>query len=88
MAQGIKADISEETLSNLLKTNTIKEIAKILNVSEVTIKRYKAKYSLKTNLNIAKQRNSEKHTLYKCNKNYQYSKYYSIYCKSFKTSFF
>ena len=70
MAQGIKADISEETLSNLLKTNTIKEIAKILNVSETTIKRYKTKYGLKVNLDIIKQRNSEKHTIYKCNKNY------------------
>ena len=70
MTQGIKADISEETLSNLLKTNTIKEIAKILNVSETTIKRYKTKYGLKANLDIAKQRNSEKHTIYKCNKDY------------------
>lgn len=70
MAQGIKADISEETLSNLLKINTIKEIAEKLNVSEATIKRYKTKYNLKTNINIAKQRNSEKHTIYKCNKNY------------------
>ena len=41
MVQGVKANISIETLSNLLKEHTMKEIAEILNVSETTIKRYK-----------------------------------------------
>lgn len=70
MAQGIKANISSEELEKVLKEHTQKEAAKIFNVSEATIKRYKNKYGLSVNLDIAKQRNSEKHTIYKCDTHY------------------
>ena len=70
MTQGRKANISIETLSELLTKYTLKEIAKILDVSLSTIKRYKNKYNLSVNLDIAKQRNSEKHTQYNYNIHY------------------
>lgn len=70
MAQGIKANISPEELSNILKKHTIKEVAQIFQVSESTIKRYKDKFNIKTNPQIAKQKNSQKHTKYKCNIKY------------------
>ena len=70
MAQGIKANISSEELEKILKEHTLKEAAKIFNVSETTIKRYKNKYGLSVNLDITKQRNSEKHTIYTYNIHY------------------
>lgn len=66
MAQGIKANISSEELTKVLAQHTQKEAAKIFNVSEVTIRRYKNKYNIKTNLSIAHRVNSEKHTKYQC----------------------
>ena len=70
MAQGVKANISFETLKELLEKYTIIEVANILNVSTSTIQRYKNKYKLKTNLKNAENANVEKHTKYFCNKNY------------------
>jgi len=70
MAQGVKANLDKEELSHLLKEHTIKEVAEILNVSTTTIKRYKTKYNIPTNLQIAKQRNSEAHTVYSCDIKY------------------
>lgn len=70
MAQGIKANISSEELKKVLKEHTLKEAANIFNVSESTIKRYKNKYGLSVDLNIAQQRNSEKHAIYKCDIHY------------------
>lgn len=70
MAQGVKANISSEELEKVLKEHTQKEAAIIFNVSEATIKRYKAKYGLSVDLDIAKQRNSEKHTKYTCDIHY------------------
>lgn len=70
MAQGIKANISSEELEKVLKEHTIIEAADIFNVSITTIKRYKNKYGLSINLDLARQRNSEKHTIYKCDIHY------------------
>lgn len=46
------------------------EIAEKFNVSVSTIKRYKTKYGLTVNPDIAKQRNSERHSLYQCDRTY------------------
>lgn len=70
MAQGVKANLSKQMLEELLKTKTLKEIAEELNVSLTTVKRYKTKYGLTVNLDIAKQRNSEKHQIYTCDTTY------------------
>lgn len=70
IAQGIKAKIEKEQLEQLLQQYTIKEIAKKLEVSESTIKRYKQKFNLSINPEIGRKVNSEKHTLYSCNNTY------------------
>ena len=70
MAQGVAANISKEELSELLQNYTMVDIAKKLNVSVATIKRYKAKYGLSVNLENARKKNSEAHTKYPCNNTY------------------
>lgn len=70
MAQGVKANISEETLTELLKKYTITETADILQLNASTVRRYKNKYGIKTNSEIAKKSNSQKHTKYSCDINY------------------
>lgn len=70
MAQGVKANLSKQELEKLLEQYTLKEIAKQLNLSLTTVTRYKNKYNLQTNLNVARSRNSEKHTQYKCDSHY------------------
>lgn len=58
MAQGIAANISKEVLSDLLQNYTMVDIAKQLNVSVSTIKKYKTKYGLSVILENAKRQNS------------------------------
>lgn len=54
MAQGKAANISKEELSLLLENYTLIEIAEKLNISLATVKRYKTKYGLKVNPEVAK----------------------------------
>jgi len=70
MVQTVKTNISSEELKKVLEEHTLKEAANIFNVSITTIRKYKDKYGLSVNLNIARQRNSEKHTMYKCDIHY------------------
>lgn len=70
MAQGKKCNISPEELQQILKEHTMIEAATILDVSVATIKRYKTKYNLTINQELARQKNSEAHTKYQCNIHY------------------
>ena len=70
MAQGIKTNLSKQELEELLKIYTLKEIAEKLNISVSTVKRYKNKYKLNVSIDIVRQKNSEKHQKYECDKTY------------------
>lgn len=70
MAQGVKVNLSKEELAELLKRYTQKEIAELKQISIATVRRYKKIYELDANLELARQRNSEKHTVYSCDINY------------------
>lgn len=62
MSQGIKANIPQKELEDLLQIKTIAEIADYYNVSISTIRRYKDKYNLKINPKVSRRGNSIKHS--------------------------